>query len=60
MNSTFENFLTKSGISKETVFKLLDAEYEYHQYYLRRLHGYNMFTIERGITHDVFQMQYNL
>ncbi|HRR41530.1 MAG TPA: phage minor head protein [Syntrophales bacterium] len=36
------------GATKEGLFSLLDAEYEFHQYYLRRLHQWNNIVLERG------------
>lgn len=39
----------KSGRGVEGILKLFDAEYAFHQYYLRRLHGWDGFTVDRGM-----------
>lgn len=36
-----------SRLSKTKLFELLDAEYEFHQYYLRRVHGWDEFEVVR-------------
>jgi len=39
-----------SKLPRETLFNLLDAEFEFHQYYLRRLHGYEEFSVVREMS----------
>jgi hypothetical protein len=42
------DFFSRKKTSQEAVFAVLDAEYEFHQYYLRRLHLWDPFSLERG------------
>lgn len=42
------------GIDMETAYRLLDAEYEFHQYYLKRVHGWDKFVVERGMSKDEY------
>ncbi len=46
------------GIDLDTAFKLLDAEYEFHQYYLKRLHGWDKFVVERGMSEGEYRATY--
>ncbi len=50
--------LSKAKLDRETVFRILDAEYEFHQYYLRRLHGYEDFPAIRYVTKQEFKTNY--
>ena len=37
------------GFTRDELFELLDVEYEFHQYYLRRLHKWDSFNLDRGM-----------
>lgn len=39
-----------AGRSKDELFAVLDAEYAFHVYYLRRIHGWGRFNIDRGMS----------
>lgn len=49
-----EESLKRAKLPKEKVFEILDAEYEFHQYYLRRLHGYDECRVLRYMRQDEF------
>lgn len=46
--------LSRARLDAKTVYKILDAEYEFHQYYLRRLHGYDEFKALRYVSNTEF------
>ncbi|PKN35641.1 MAG: hypothetical protein CVU61_02125 [Deltaproteobacteria bacterium HGW-Deltaproteobacteria-19] len=46
--------LENARIPRETVFELLDAEYEFQQYLMRRLHGYDEITAIRFMSRSEF------
>ncbi|HQG51840.1 MAG TPA: NAD(+)--dinitrogen-reductase ADP-D-ribosyltransferase, partial [Syntrophorhabdaceae bacterium] len=58
IRSTLENHvrlsLSRARLDVKTVYKILDAEYEFHQYYLRRLHGYDEFKALRYVSNSEF------
>lgn len=56
--SSGESELARLGIDKETAFKLLDAEYEFHQYYLKRIHGWEDVVVERGMSPEEYESMY--
>ncbi len=49
INADFNDFLAAKHVNAEKIFALLDAEYEFHQYYLRRLHRWEALVLERGM-----------
>jgi hypothetical protein len=50
--------LSKSGRSLDELYRLMDAEYAFHQYYLRRLHGWDDVRLRRGMSREEFGAQY--
>jgi hypothetical protein len=46
--------LEKAKLPKETVFSLLDAEYEFQQYLMRRLHSYEEIPAIRFMSRDEY------
>ncbi|GIX31380.1 MAG: hypothetical protein KatS3mg124_1852 [Porticoccaceae bacterium] len=50
--------LRASGRSLEDLDRLLDAEYAFHQYYLRRLHGWDDLTLRRGMDPAEYEAHY--
>jgi SPP1 gp7 family putative phage head morphogenesis protein len=43
------------GVTKEQMFRVFDIEYEYQQFMLRRLHGWDTFHIYRGMDSTEWQ-----
>jgi len=41
--------LRASSRTLEELYRLLDYEYAFHQYYLRRIHGWDGLTLRRGM-----------
>ena len=58
LNDDMALSLAKAKLDKDTVLKILDAEYEFNQYYLRRLHGYNEVVSMRYIRDSEFQANF--
>jgi hypothetical protein len=50
--------LQKAKVSRETVFSLLDAEYEFQQYLMRRLHGFDEIPAVRFMSRAEFDSNY--
>ena len=55
-----DKFLAKQGVDKSVMNELLKAEYEFQQYYLTRLNGYDSFQIERGMSEIEFQNDFKI
>lgn len=49
-----QQFRDYQGVSKDVMDELLKAEYEFQQYYLTRLNGYDSFRVERGMSRKEF------
>ncbi len=47
-----------SGRSLDELYRVLDAEYAFHQYYLRRIHGWGDLTLRRGMERAEYQSRY--
>lgn len=54
-DKSFRQAGEKFGLTKENFDELLKAEFEYHQYCLTRLNGYDPITVERGMNRDEAQ-----
>jgi hypothetical protein len=50
--------LRSSGRTLEELYKLLDAEYAFHQYYLRRIHGWDDLLLRRGMEMEEYKANY--
>lgn len=50
--------LSRSGRSLDDIDRLFDAEYAFHQYYLRRLHGWEELSLRRGMERAEFEALY--
>jgi len=50
--------LRASGHTLEELYKLLDAEYAFHQYYLRRIHGWDDLLLRRGMEVEEYEANY--
>jgi len=50
--------LEKAKIPQETIFSLLDAEYEFQQYLMRRLHGYEEIPAIRFLSRSEFSRNF--
>lgn len=51
-------FLAANHISLERAFDLLDAEHAFTTYSLRRLHGYDPFAVQRGMSYSEVERAY--
>jgi hypothetical protein len=53
-----QNTLRSSGRTLEELYKLLDNEYAFHQYYLRRIHGWDDLLLLRGMEMEEYEANY--
>lgn len=50
-----ESVVREHGRSLDEMFRLLDYESAFHQYYLRRLHGWAAIELRRGMSSDEYR-----
>jgi SPP1 gp7 family putative phage head morphogenesis protein len=55
LETHLQESLSRARLPRETVFRVLDAEYEFHQYYLRRLLGYDEFKTLRYVGNNEYR-----
>lgn len=60
VRKTAERFREHQGVTREVMNELLKAEYEFQQYYLTRLNGYDTFQIERGMRQAEYNSNFKL
>lgn len=53
-----QRVLRASGRRLEDLFRVLDAEYAFHQYYLRRIHGWGDIRLKRGMEEAEYRSNY--
>lgn len=56
--NTFSARCAQAKAISRTCTRLLDAEYAFHQYYLRRIHGWDDLLLLRGMKQAEYAAQY--
>ncbi len=54
-----QKIIKRLKTTEDKLFDLLDLEYEFHQYYLRRIHGWDSITATRWMSEIEYEERYN-
>lgn len=59
VRADMERVAKASGKSVPAIMEMLDAEYAFHQWYLRRFHGWDAITVDRGMAREEASKGFN-